>query len=67
MIKAFCLNIKDGLEEDEEIEQISELEAYVKNIESNELQTELPRRIFNASRVVAQKISKLEKGTCTEN
>jgi hypothetical protein len=62
MIRQFYLNVKEGLEgDDDEVEQISELEVYVKNIESNELQTELPRRIFNASRVVAERISKLDK------
>jgi len=60
LIKLFSLNLADDFGEEEE-EHISDLEAYLKNIESEELQTELPRRIFNASRVVAERISKLDK------
>ena len=59
LIKLFTLNNKDNLEEEED--QLSDIEVYLKNVENEELQTELPRRIFNASRILAHRISKLDK------
>jgi hypothetical protein len=56
----FSLNIKNNNLEDEE-DQINDLEVYIQNIEDNDLQTELPRRIFNASRLVAHRIANLDK------
>lgn len=60
MIRIFSLHVKDELEDEEE-ERLTDLEEFIKNIEDNELQTELPRRIFNASRVVASRIARLDK------
>ena len=59
MIKIFSLQNKNHFED--QIEQISDLEAYIRNIGIDDMQTELPRRIFNASRVVAQRIANLDK------
>lgn len=59
IIRVFGLKNGGTLEDEED--SISDLKAYVQNVEEDELQTELPRKIFNASRIVAQRISELEK------
>lgn len=53
--------MKNAVTLEDEEDSISDLKAYVQNVEEDELQTELPRKIFNASRIVAQRISELEK------
>jgi len=59
IIRIFSLQNKMHVDEDED--SVSELKTYINNMEKDELQAELPRRIFNASRIVAQCIAELDK------
>jgi len=59
IIEAF--NLKNGPNDNENEESLSDLKTFVKSMDDDELQTELPRRIFNSIRGLAQNIATLEK------
>ncbi|CAI2360538.1 unnamed protein product [Moneuplotes crassus] len=59
IIEAFNLKNKEVKQEDED--SISDLKTFVQKMDEDELQTELPRRIFKSIRGLAHKIAILDK------
>lgn len=59
IIEAFNLKNKEVKQDDED--SISDLKTFVQKMDEEELQTELPRRIFKSIRGLAHKIAILDK------
>ena len=59
IIEAFNLKNEDQTNMSEE--SIEDLKAYIKNLDDEELESELPRRIFTSMRKLANHIAKLDK------